>query len=34
MKSSLYAPVADGFSQRVAEVRYVEQPPPQEFRFA
>lgn len=31
MKSSLYAPVVDGFSQRVAEVRYVERPPPQDL---
>lgn len=31
MKSSLYAPVVDGFSQRVAEVRYVERAPPQDL---
>jgi AraC-like DNA-binding protein len=31
VKSSLYAPVADGLSQRVAEVRYVERPPPQDL---
>lgn len=31
MKSSVYAPVVDGFSQRVAEVRYVERPPPQDL---
>lgn len=31
MKSSVYAPVAHGFSQRVAEVRYIERPPPQDL---
>lgn len=31
LKSSLYAPVVDGFSQRVAEVRYEERPPPQDL---
>lgn len=29
--STLYAPVADGFSQRGAEVRYTEQPPPHDL---
>jgi hypothetical protein len=28
LRSTRYAPVVDGFSQRGASVRYAEQPPP------